>query len=351
MLRIDRQNRTLSRLEERAIQEAGLKERYDIQRMIRQSPDAFFHEMGESLMLIGDEIRPAAFVDDRIDLLAIDKQGSSVIIELKRGSDKLHLLQALAYAAMVSKWEKTRFTSELSRSCTQPTEDSEEKIEEFLDEGMESLNKSQRVLLIAEGFEYEVLVTAEWLGEAYSMDIRCYRVKISADGSNEYLSCTCIYPPPEISAHSVRRGKRGESKPARWNNWRDVFADIKNPAVVEYFQKEISDGRESYLRHRALRYRLNDKRRFHVCARRKLAYVWQAGRFENDLEFWRNRIGSGAGVEPVQNGKSLRFFLSSIEDFKKFRDAYDNDLTNVDFLDGDDVPEADEAAGLNGRPD
>ena len=299
--------------------------------------------MGESLMLIGDEIRPAEFVDDRIDLLAIDKHGSSVIIELKRGSDKLHLLQALAYAAMVSKWENGRFALELGRSRTQSLEDSDEQIEEFLDEGVESLNESQRVILIAEGFEYEVLVTAEWLGEAYSMDIRCYRVKISADGGNEYLSCTCIYPPPEISAHTVRRGKRGESKPMRWTSWDVVFAEIKNPAIVEFFQKEMKAGRENYLRHRVLHYRLNDKRRFHVCARRKSAYVWQSGRFENDVDFWKNRLGLQAKIEPVQSGRSLRFFLSSPQDFNTFRDAYDNHLTKTEFLGGDDLPETDEA--------
>ena len=42
--------------------------------------------MGEALLLLGEEVKPDSFVDDRIDLLALDQQGASVIIELKRGS-------------------------------------------------------------------------------------------------------------------------------------------------------------------------------------------------------------------------------------------------------------------------
>ena len=76
MLRIDRAQKTLTLLDQHRLPEAGLKERDDIQAMIRQSPDAFFAGMGESLLLVGEEVRPTHFVEDRIDLLAIDQQGN-----------------------------------------------------------------------------------------------------------------------------------------------------------------------------------------------------------------------------------------------------------------------------------
>ena len=94
MLRIDRRAKALKRLEQRQLPQAGLKERYDVQQMIRNSPDEFFAEMGEALLLLGEEVRPTDFVDDRIDLLAIDQHGATVIVELKRGTHKLQLLQA-----------------------------------------------------------------------------------------------------------------------------------------------------------------------------------------------------------------------------------------------------------------
>jgi hypothetical protein len=62
----------------------------------------FCEEIGESLLVIGQKVRPSDAVPDRIDILAIDDPGTSVVIELKRGSHKLQLLQAISYAGMVS---------------------------------------------------------------------------------------------------------------------------------------------------------------------------------------------------------------------------------------------------------
>jgi RecB family endonuclease NucS len=104
VLRIDREARRFVRLERQTMVGADLTERQDVQQMILRSPETFFEELGERLLLIGQEIRPADFVDDRIDVLAIDENGNAVIIELKRGSHKLQLLQSLAYAGMVARW-------------------------------------------------------------------------------------------------------------------------------------------------------------------------------------------------------------------------------------------------------
>lgn len=120
--------------------------------MIRTNPDAFFAEMGEQLLLIGEEIRATDVVDDRIDLLAIDPEGAATIIELKRRDHKLHLLQALAYASMVSRWTPQRFVEERSRLSGASRVDAEEEIEQYLAEDFGTLNQSQRVVLIAEGF-------------------------------------------------------------------------------------------------------------------------------------------------------------------------------------------------------
>jgi hypothetical protein len=346
MLRIDRQGKAFKSLDSRRIHQAGLKERYDLQQMIRNNADVFFSEMGfaapgQRLLLIGEEVRPTKFVEDRIDLLAIDQQGATVVIEIKRGGHKLQLLQSLAYASMVAKWERDQLTSERATLTNKPTSDVEEEIEEFLLEDIAELNKSQRIILLAEDYDYEVLATAEWLTEKYDVDIRCFRLTLSADGDAEFLSCTCIYPAPELADHANRRRQPPDLSESKWANWDAALDAIDNQALVEFYRRELSANQENYLRKRTLYYRISGKRRFSVAARRDSAYVWQHGRFKDDVGFWTNRIDSHADVEPVKQDTRLRFYLTSEADFARFLEAVRGDLQTVDFSDADEALDAD----------
>ncbi len=332
MLRVDRNNKQLVQLKQQSLPDAGWKERDDLQQMIKNSPDAFFNEMGEKLLLIGEEIRPADFVDDRIDLLALDQDGSAVVIELKRGANKLQLLQALSYAAMVSKWEVDRVYEERLKLTGQPTEDVESEIEEFITESIDNVNAAQRIILMAEGFDYEVLATAEWLTDYYEMDIRCYRLKLSAEESEEFLSCTCIYPPPELTDHAIRRGrtriKRGKQ---RWADWDEAISVIENPAVQDFYRTELESGRENHISQRELYFRVNGKRRFFTGARKTNVYVWQEGRFLNDAKLWEETLGKHIKVQPVKDDTCLRFYLSTVEELRRFKDTVLNRLNGVEF--------------------
>jgi hypothetical protein len=337
MLKINRSEKHLSALQEMLLPDANLKERADLQQMIRNSPKAFFGEMGEELLLIGEEIRPDDFVDDRIDLLAIDKAGDSVIIELKRGVNKHQLLQALSYTAMVSKWDVTRFIEERALLAGQTEQDAEDEIEQFILEDIEDLNADQRVVLIAEDFDYSLLITAEWLSEAYGLDVRCYRIALSTDKTAEYLTCTCIYPPPAITEHAKRRGRtRSGSRTTRWKSWDEALQRVENQALVAFFQSEIEGGRENNLgRRQYLCYRVDGKRKFNVQLRQKNAYVWQAGRFDGDIEFWKSKLSAPADPQPVKQGNSLRFYLTARQDFDAFLEATSDGQKQVCFLSTD----------------
>jgi hypothetical protein len=104
MLRLNRAAKTFARLPHVTLSESGILERQDMQAMIAESPKDFFDELGERMTLLAQELRPDDNVDDRIDLLAADEDGAAVIIELKRGNHRMHLLQALSYAGMRRNW-------------------------------------------------------------------------------------------------------------------------------------------------------------------------------------------------------------------------------------------------------
>ena len=158
MLRIDRNQKSLTPMANQSLSDVGIKERYDLQQLIRQNGNAFFAEMGEKLLLVGEEVRPTDVVDDRIDLLAVDKEAAVVVIEIKRGSNRFHLLQALSYAAMISKWQLQQLIDSLSVLGAVPIEEAQEQIEEFLDVDLSALNQQQRIILLAEAFDFEVQI-------------------------------------------------------------------------------------------------------------------------------------------------------------------------------------------------
>lgn len=169
MLKIDRNKQSFSLLDTPTLADVSITERYDLQKFISNSPKEFFAEIGQELFLLGKEIVPSKNVQDRIDLLAVDKEGTCVVIELKRGTHKFHLLQAISYAGMISQWEPDDFFQLLD-------EDQQEVLSDFLEVDREDINRQQRIILIAEAYDYALLVGAEWLSEQYGVDITCCRI-------------------------------------------------------------------------------------------------------------------------------------------------------------------------------
>ncbi len=343
MLRLDRTERTLRRLEPKPLKMAGVLERSDLQCMIINTPGPFCAEIGESLLLLGEELVPTDVVDDRIDVLALDKQGALIIIELKRGADKLHLLQALSYAAMVSEWKRDEIVSRRAafRKCSET--DAEEEIEEFLEEEISTLNERQRVLLIAEQYDYQVLATSKWLAEKHDVDIACWKMELAEDAGAEYLSFSCVYPPPELADASRNRSARGEARPALWANWDAALAVVKNPAVASFYMKRLAENWPNRLSRRILLFNIAGKNRFWMSARTRHAYVWQRGRFEGDASFWRDCLGVDTRIDPVAEGRALRIFLETESEFEAFIKSIREEIPGRSFTHEPPLSDADDA--------
>jgi hypothetical protein len=237
---------------------------------------------------------------------------------------------------MVSKWGRERVFEARSRLASKSRDDAEDEIEQFIVTDLGAVNDSQRVILIAESFDWEVLATSEWLTEKHDVDVRCYRIALSVDSEAEFLSCTCIYPPPELTEEAIKRRGATGSRPPKWADWEAALADLENRAVTRFFLDEVARGRENYLRKRILHYRVDGKRVVFLGARRKAAYAWQYRRFPGDLTYWLEQLGPECNVGPIKGGAGLRFFLREEKDFIAFRDAAENYLPTVQFVDSGD---------------
>jgi hypothetical protein len=91
---------------------------------------------------------------------------------------------------------------------------------------LEDVNQSQRVILVAEGFDFSLLAAAEWLTERHQVDIHCYRIGLATDSQTkaEYLVCSRVYPTPELGDEAVERGRRRvEEGSSRWNSWEQAL--------------------------------------------------------------------------------------------------------------------------------
>ncbi|MCH7726595.1 MAG: hypothetical protein IH991_08975 [Planctomycetes bacterium] len=146
MLKIDRDNQSFSLLDTPTLADVSITERYDLQEFISNSPADFFKEIGQELFLLGTEIEPSKNVQDRIDLLAVDNEGTCVVIELKRGNNKLHMLQGISYSGMISHWEPDDFLQLLN-------DGQQDALLDFLEVDREDINRQQRIILVAEAYD------------------------------------------------------------------------------------------------------------------------------------------------------------------------------------------------------
>src|SRR5581483_1821192 len=90
---------SLSAVPRTTMQEQYFRERQDLQRLLKGSISV----LGEELLVIAEEFSEWEDSKRRVDLLALDRSGALVVIELKRTEDGGHMeLQAVRYAAMIS---------------------------------------------------------------------------------------------------------------------------------------------------------------------------------------------------------------------------------------------------------
>lgn len=224
MLKFDKKNRTLSKLSETNFKRENLLERADLQSAIVSSWETFRNEIGfSSAILVGQEINPDASTFDRLDILALDAEDSSLIIfELKRDRNKLQLLQGLTYAAMASSKGKDELRSiALSQKCYEY-----EELLEILE--TTDLGTDIKIVLIAEAFHPEVIITADWL-KNYGVSIYAFAIDVHNVEGETHLQFEQRYPLRELTDVYDSRKKRNVRHELKQLSWDDVISTCEYP--------------------------------------------------------------------------------------------------------------------------
>lgn len=197
MFKIEKHENRIERLAPRSFSELGFRERAHLQEWIANKPDA----LGEELLIIQKEFSGFSDTSERLDLLALDKQGSLVIIENKLDDTGRDVTwQALKYASYCARLTKDDirevFQSYLDRYS--PGIKAEEQLCTFLEEDEYqdvTLNKgvTQRVMLVAANFRKEVTSTVLWLA-SFKLRIQCFKVTPFSRGDDLFLTIDQIIP-------------------------------------------------------------------------------------------------------------------------------------------------------------
>lgn len=215
MYKVDIDKKILTKVPEASFSDLSLKERFDIQEWIEGAPDI----LGEDLLIVGKElVLPSG---KRLDLLSIDKQGSLVIVELKRDDSGSDIeWQAIKYASYCSSFTQNEIYEHFAEYLGSDADDAQLKIEEFINCEPEELNQKQRIILVSKEFHSEVISAVLWLRES-EIDISCIRLKPHIDESkNLFINPEIIIPLPEAKDYI----KKKESKQKQQRTSKSSFS-------------------------------------------------------------------------------------------------------------------------------
>jgi hypothetical protein len=169
--------------------------------------------LGEPLLILGRQVI-IPDTKDRLDLLAADPQGNTVIIELKRGKLKDPVdMQALRYASYISKWRFEDFENILrnyNKKVGDPDFNFISIYEEFCEDAgideVPDLNKDQRTIIVGSSVKEKLGSVALWLFE-HGIDIKVIEIQIHKDGDDILIEPNIVVPPPINKFADVGGGK------------------------------------------------------------------------------------------------------------------------------------------------
>jgi hypothetical protein len=226
---------------------ARIHERYDLQRLIRDQIEI----VSPGCMVVAEEFGSWDESNRRIDLLAVDRDGTLVVVELKRSEDGGHMeLQAIRYAAMVSSmtFEQAVNAHDRYLQSRGRLEDARELLTEFLEEGASERFADQvRIVLVSAQFTKELTTSVIWLSQQ-GLDVRCVRLRPYLLDDRLLLDIQQVIPLPEALDYQVRiREKQAQERIARQDGRDYTKYDVTVDSEVFLRQNKRNAARISFL--------------------------------------------------------------------------------------------------------
>ena len=258
-LRYNRPENRLVRLEKRRFKDLNLQERPHLQEWLVQTPEA----LGEELLVIQKEFDGFVDTRERLDLLALDKEGRLVVIENKLDDSGRDVVwQALKYVAYCSSLKKAEIV-EIYQKYLDRWLDGQNAVAnlceflevEDLDDAVLNASNEQRLILVAANFRKEVTATVLWL-IGHGVRAQCFRVLPYSDGEVLLIDLQQIIPTPEAADYMIGMvAKESEEKSAQGTQkrrqemrrrfWTRMLKELRSRNIARY--ASISPSKDHWL--------------------------------------------------------------------------------------------------------
>ena len=231
---LDQKSKKLIKAEKCTFKSLNLKERQDLQEWIAKEPSS----LEKDLLIIQKEFAGFKNTKERLDLLALDKNGNLVIIENKLDdSGKDVTWQAIKYASYCSTLSKQNVI-DIFQEYLGSTGSAIKKLSEFFNkkdkEDIEDveINKgnSQRIFLVAGEFPPEVTSSVIWL-QKFNLEIKCFKVTPYKYGDQIIIDFDQIIPIEDTKNFLIKIANKEQEESAnqlRYNNRRNFWSEFIN---------------------------------------------------------------------------------------------------------------------------
>lgn len=188
------------------LHEAGLRERDHLQEWVIAHPQV----LGPDVKIVAFEFGRWAGASgdlerDRLDVLAIDREGRLVVVELKRDkAPDVVEMQALKYTALVSRFTRDDLNRvhahylSRRRGGAVDADTAAAELDEWATITEESL-RLPRMVLMATSFPKTVTATVVFLHQQLALDVRLFVFQAyRTEGGEVVLTVSQHYPPPDV---------------------------------------------------------------------------------------------------------------------------------------------------------
>ncbi len=246
MFVINKTSNSIQSLSRKSFAELGFKERAHLQEWIAGNAEA----LGEKLLIIQKEFSDFSETNERLDLLALDKNGNLVIIENKLDDSGRDVTwQALKYASYCSTLtkEEIRNIFQTYLDSTASGKNAVDMLKEFFDDSEYSeivLNQrmTQRIVLVAANFRKEVTSTVLWLMN-FKIQVQCFKATPYELNGQFFLTLDQIIPTKDAQDYVISMTNKAQEEifteeevktrhKIRLRFWSDLLKSIKGKSAL-----------------------------------------------------------------------------------------------------------------------